>query len=301
MQETIGFIGLGIMGLPMAKNLLGAGYSLTVYDKLPRQMEECVKLGAQGADSPAAVAVKSTLVFTMLPDGPDVKEVVAGPRGILEDAVADLIIVDTSSINPMVAIEIGKRCKEKGVHYLDAPVSGGQPGAVEGTLAIMVGGDAEAFQRAQKALEVVGASVTLTGDVGAGNVTKLANQIMVAVNIAGVSEAMVLATKAGLDPEVVFNAVKGGLAGSNVLNTKAPSMIQRNFKPGFRIELHQKDLRNTLAMAESLQLPLPLTSYCQQMLLGLLNDGKGGDDHGGMVQYLEKVANIRVGQGRPSA
>lgn len=294
MAEKIGFVGLGIMGRPMSKNLLKAGYDVTAYDIVQAALDDVVAAGAKRGTSAKDVASKTDIIITMLPDGPDVEKVVLGPNGVLEGAKKGAIVVDMSSISPIVAQKVGKACNDKGIDFLDAPVSGGEPGAIAGTLAIMVGGKQAVFDKVKPILEKMGSSVTLTGDVGAGNVTKLANQIMVAVNIAGVSEALVLATKAGLDPEVVFNAVKVGLAGSNVLNAKAPMMIARNFKPGFRIRLHQKDLRNTLQTAEALGIPLPITAYCQQMFNALMNEGKGDNDHSGLVQYLEKVANVTV-------
>jgi 2-hydroxy-3-oxopropionate reductase len=202
--------------------------------------------------------------------------------------------VDMSSINPQVAQKVGAACEAKGVEFLDAPVSGGEPKAIDATLAIMVGGKADVFAKVEPILAKMGSSVTLTGPVGAGNVTKLANQIMVACNIAAMGEALTLATKAGLDPEVVFNAVKGGLAGSTVLNAKAPMVIARNFKPGFRINLHQKDLRNALLAAESMKVSLPLTSLVQQMLMALINDGKGNLDHSAIATFIEDMAGIEI-------
>jgi len=196
-----------------------------------------------------------------------------------------------------VAQKVGAACAAKGVEFLDAPVSGGEPKAIDGTLAIMVGGDAAVFQKMQPILQSMGSTVTLTGAVGAGNVTKLANQIMVACNIAAMGEALVLATRAGLDPEVVFNAVKGGLAGSTVLNAKAPMVIGRNFKPGFRIKLHQKDLRNALLVAEDMKVSLPLTSLVQQMLMALMNEGKGDLDHSAIVTFIEEMARTEVKKG----
>jgi 2-hydroxy-3-oxopropionate reductase len=230
----------------------------------------------------------------MLPDGPDVETAVLGPRGVLEGARKGCIVVDMSSINPQVAQKVGAASAAKGVEFLDAPVSGGEPKAIDGTLAIMVGGDAKVFETVKPVLEKLGSSVLLTGPVGAGNVTKLANQIMVACNIAAMGEALVLATRAGLDPEVVFNAVKGGPAGSTVLNAKAPMVIGRNFKPGFRIKLHQKDLRNALLLGESTKVPLPLTSMVQQMLITLMNEGKGDLDHSAIVNFIEQAAGIDV-------
>jgi 2-hydroxy-3-oxopropionate reductase len=293
-MSIIGFIGLGIMGRPMAKNLLKAGHQLIVHDVVRGSVDEVVANGAARGASSSDVASKSEIVITMLPDGPDVEAAVLGPGGVLEGARKGCILVDMSSISPMVSPKIGAACAAKGVEFLDAPVSGGEPKAIDGTLAIMVGGEAGAFEKVKPILEKMGSSVLLTGPVGAGNVTKLANQIMVACNIAAMGEALVLATRAGLDPEVVFNAVKGGLAGSTVLNAKAPMVIGRNFKPGFRIRLHQKDLRNALLAGESMKVPLPLTAIVQQMLITLMNEGKGDLDHSAIVNYIEQGAGIDV-------
>jgi 2-hydroxy-3-oxopropionate reductase len=282
------------MGKPMSKNLIKAGHKLVVFDVVPQPVDELVAAGAEKGSSAADTASRSEIVITMLPDGPDVDRAVLGPGGVLEGAKKGTIVIDMSSISPLVAQKVGKACAEKGVEFLDAPVSGGEPKAVDGTLAIMVGGDAAAFAKVHPILAAMGSSVTLTGAVGAGNVTKLANQIMVACNIAAMGEALVLATKAGLDPEVVFNAVKGGLAGSTVLNAKAPMVIGRNFKPGFRIKLHQKDLRNALLAAESMKVPLPLTSLVQQMIMALMNEGKGDLDHSAIVNFIEDGAQVEV-------
>jgi 2-hydroxy-3-oxopropionate reductase len=290
----IAFIGLGIMGKPMSRNLLKAGHELTIYDVVPAAVEEIVGAGAKKAGSSAEAAAAGDVIVTMLPDGPQVEEAVLGPGGVLEGARAGSIVVDMSSINPQVAQKVGAACEAKGVEFLDAPVSGGEPKAIDGTLAIMVGGKADVFAKVEPILAKMGSSVTLTGAVGAGNVTKLANQIMVACNIAAMGEALTLATKAGLDPEVVFNAVKGGLAGSTVLNAKAPMVIARNFKPGFRINLHQKDLRNALLAAESMKVSLPLTSLVQQMLMALMNDGKGNLDHSAIATFIEDMAGIEI-------
>src|SRR5215471_13206496 len=293
-MSVIGFIGLGIMGRPMAKNLLKAGHQLVVYDVVRGSVDDVVANGAARGESSADVAAKSEIVITMLPDGPDVEAAVLGPAGVLDGARGGCILVDMSSISPMVSQKIGAACAGKGVGFLDAPVSGGEPKAIDGTLAIMVGGEAGVFEKVKPILAAMGSSVLLTGPVGAGNVTKLANQIMVACNIAAMGEALVLATRAGLDPEVVFNAVKGGLAGSTVLNAKAPMVISRNFKPGFRIKLHQKDLRNALLAAESMKVSLPFTALAQQMLMALMNDGKGDLDHSAIVTFIEEMAGIEV-------
>ena len=290
----IGFIGLGIMGKPMARNLIKAGHQLAVYDVVPELASELEAEDAVRGASAKEVAAKSEVTFTMVPDGPEVEAAILGPEGALEGAQSGSIIIDMSSISPLVSQKVGAACAAKGVEFLDAPVSGGEPKAIDGTLAIMVGGKSDVFEKMLPILNAMGSSVTLTGPVGAGNVTKLANQIMVAVNIAGMAEALVLATKAGLDPEVVFNAVKGGLAGSAVLNAKAPMVISRNFKPGFRIRLHQKDLRNALLAAESLKVSLPFTSLAQQILVALMNGGSGDLDHSAITKFIESMANAEV-------
>lgn len=290
----IGFVGLGIMGKPMSRNLLKAGHELVVYDVVGSAVDEIVGAGAAKGESAADVAARSEMTITMLPDGPEVEAAVTGPGGVLSGARAGSIVVDMSSISPLVAQRVGAACEARGVEFVDAPVSGGEPKAVDGSLAIMAGGKQEVFDKVEAVLRCMGASATLTGPVGAGNVTKLANQIMVAVNIAGMSEALVLATKAGLDPEVVFNAVKGGLAGSTVLNAKAPMVIGRNFKPGFRVRLHQKDLRNALLAAESLKVSLPFTSMAQQVLMALMNAGHGDLDHSAIALFVEDMAKAEV-------
>lgn len=294
MSSRIGFIGLGIMGKPMSKNLLKAGHKLVVYDLGPASVEELVAAGAEKGASASDVAARTEIVITMLPDGPEVEQAVLGENGVLQGAKKGTLVIDMSSISPLVAQKAGAACEARGVDFLDAPVSGGEPKAIHGTLAIMVGGKQAIFDKALPVLEAMGAYVTLTGPIGAGNVTKLANQIMVASNIAAMGEALVLATKAGLDPEVVFEAVKGGLAGSTVLNFKAPMVIARNFQPGFRIRLHQKDLRNALAAAEALGVSLPITSLVQEMLVALMKDGMGDLDHSAIVRYLEQLAHVEV-------
>lgn len=297
MSNKIGFIGLGIMGKPMAHNLIKAGHQLVVFDVVRASVDTLVSQGAARGASAKDVAGQCQIVITMLPDGPQVEEAVLGHGGVLEGAKPGTIVLDMSSISPIVAQKVAKACEQRGVEFLDAPVSGGEPKAVDGTLAIMVGGKQTAFESVRPLLEVMASSVTLTGPVGAGNVTKLANQIMVACNIAAMGEALVLATRAGLDPEVVFNAVKSGLAGSTVLNAKAPMVIARNFNPGFRIKLHQKDLRNALSAAESLKVSLPLTSLVQQILMALMNEGKGDLDHSAIVTFFENMAGVEVKKG----
>src|SRR5687767_15582745 len=285
------------MGKPMVKNLLKAGHKVTVYDIMPAGMDEVAAAGAEKGASPKDVAGRNDIIITMVPDGPEVEQAVLGPNGVLEGAREGSTVIDMSSISPMVSQKVGAALEAKGIEFLDAPVSGGEPKAIDGTLAIMVGGNKDVFDKMEPILKTMGSTVTLTGKVGAGNVTKLANQIMVACNIAAMGEALVLATRAGLDPEVVFNAVKGGLAGSTVLNAKAPMVISRNFKPGFRIRLHQKDLRNALLAAESMKVSLPFTALVQQMLMSLMNEGKGDLDHSAIVTFIESMAGIEVKKG----
>jgi 2-hydroxy-3-oxopropionate reductase len=293
-MATGGFVGLGIMGRPMLNNLLKAGHTVVAYGRNAAKLDACVSDGAQRGASNSDVGARASIVITMLPDGPDVEEVVLGANGILAGSRPGSLIVDMSSINPLVSQQIAAACAAKGVDFLDAPVSGGEPKAIEGTLAIMVGGSEEVFRKAEPLLKCMGSSVTLTGPVGAGNTTKLANQIMVACNIAAMGEALALATRCGLNPEVVVNAIKGGLAGSAVLNAKAPMLIARNFKPGFKIRLHQKDLRNALQTAETNRVFLPITALVQQMLSSLIADGKGELDHSAIATFVEEASHIEV-------
>jgi len=293
----IGFIGLGIMGKPMAKNLLKAGYKLVAYDVVQAALKEVVQAGAEEGSSPKDVASRSDLVITMLPNSPHVKEVILGTNGVIEGVSKGTIVVDMSSIAPLVSQQVAAELAKKGIEMLDAPVSGGEPKAIEGTLAIMVGGKESVFNQVKDILGKMGSSVVLCGDIGSGNVTKLANQIIVALNIAAMSEAYVLATKAGVDPEKVFNAIKGGLAGSTVLNAKSPMVLEGNYKPGFRIELHIKDLQNALDTAHELGVPIPLTSQVMEIMQALKVDGKQKDDHGGIIQFYEKLAGIKVRKG----
>ena len=294
MSKKIGFIGLGIMGKPMSKNLLKAGYDLTVCDINAATVAEVVALGAKSAATPKDVAAQTDIIITMLPNSPQVKTVALGAGGIIEGARSGTIVVDMSSIAPQAAQEVARALAEKDVQMIDAPVSGGEPKAIDATLSIMVGGDPAVFEECLPILKCMGASAVRVGDVGAGNVTKLANQVIVALNIAALSEAMTLAAKAGVDPELVFNAIKGGLAGSTVMNAKAPLILERKFAPGFRIGLHIKDLDNALETAHEVGVPLPLTAGVMEILQALKVDGCAGDDHGAIVKYYEKLAQVEV-------
>lgn len=290
----IGFIGLGIMGKPMSKNLLKAGYELVVFDRVQSAVDEVVAVGAQSAASPKEVAAQTDIIITMLPNSPHVKEVVLGENGVIEGAKAGSVLVDMSSIAPLVSREIGAKLADKGIEMLDAPVSGGEPKAIDGSLSVMVGGKQEIFDKCYPMMKAMAGSVVLTGALGAGNVTKLANQIIVALNIAAMSEALVLATKAGVEPELVYQAIRGGLAGSTVLDTKAPLVMDRKFNPGFRINLHIKDLNNVLETSHELNVPLPLTAAVMEMMQALKVDGLGEADHGALARYYEKLANVEV-------
>jgi len=290
----VGFIGLGIMGKPMARNLIKAGHELVVYDMVAAAISDLVAAGAEAATSCREVAERADLVITMLPNSPHVKSAVLGTDGVIEGARNGSVFIDMSSIAPLVSQDVAKALSVKGVEMLDAPVSGGEPKAIDGTLAIMVGGRKEIFEKYRDLLLTMGGSAVLCGEIGAGNVTKLANQIIVGLNIAAMSEALVLATKAGVDPEKVFDAIKGGLAGSTVLNAKAPMVLEGNYKPGFRIELHIKDLQNALDTAHEIGVPVPLTAGMMEIMQALKVDGKARDDHGGVIQYYEKLAGARV-------
>ena len=287
--KQIGFIGLGIMGKPMAKNLIKAGFELQVHSRSNGPVKELVALGAKETGTPAECAKNMDAVVTMLPDGPDSESVILGENGVLDSAKKGAIIIDMSSIAPAISQKIAKSCETSGAEFLDAPVSGGEPGAIEGTLAIMVGGKQSVFDSSQSIFDSVGSSYVLCGDYGAGNTTKLANQIIVATNIAAVGEALVLAKKAGLEPQKVFDAIKGGLAGSNVLNAKGPMMISGNFNPGFRIKLHHKDIRNSMLTGSDLGVSLPVTSLVQQIIVSLVNEGKGELDHSAIANFVEKI------------
>lgn len=294
MQETLGFIGLGIMGKPMAKNLIDAGYKLVVMDINTAPVEELVSLGAVAAKTPAGIAGAVSKIITMLPDGPEVGEVVLGKDGIIESAGPKTALIDMSSISPTVTKKIAVSLKEKGAQALDAPVSGGEPGAIKGELAIMVGGPEDLFDEMKPVFDILGKSAVLVGDTGAGQTTKLVNQILVGIHIEAMGEAFLLAAKAGVDPMRVFQAIKGGLAGSNVLNAKVPLLLDRNFKPGFKIKLHRKDLKNALEASGTLGLNLPVTEIVQDMIGSLIERGKGEDDHGGIVQEIEHRNNTEI-------
>lgn len=290
----VGFIGLGIMGKPMVRNLLKKGYEVTVNDINEDAVRELVQQGATAATSPKAVANVSDVIITMLPNNEIVKSVILDESGIIHGAKTGAIVVDMSSISPVVSKEIAARLKESGLYMLDAPVSGGEPKAIDGTLAIMAGGDEDIFKQVEPVLACMGKDITRVGDNGSGATAKLANQIIVNVNIAAMSEALVLAAKAGIDVDQMYKAIRGGLAGSAVLDAKAPMILERNFQAGGRIDINLKDLTNVMETAEAIEVPLPLTSQVLGIFQTLKEEGKQALDHCGIVQYYEKLANVTV-------
>ena len=287
----IGFIGLGIMGKPMSKNLVKAGHELVVCDFNKDAVAELVEMGAKQA---ANGAKECDVIITMLPNSPHVRSVALGENGIVDGAHEGSVLIDMSSIDPTESKKIGEELAKKGIEMLDAPVSGGEPKAIDGTLSVMVGGKKDLFDKYYDMLMVMAGSVVYVGELGSGNVAKLANQIVVAVNIAAVGEALAFAKKAGTDPELVYQAIRGGLAGSTVMDAKAPMMLSRNFKPGFRIELHIKDLNNALNAAHAISAPVPLTGQLMEMMQALKADGYEKEDHSSLVKFYEKIGNVTV-------
>ncbi|MEK4444326.1 2-hydroxy-3-oxopropionate reductase [Bacillus sp. FSL M8-0256] len=293
-MKRIGFIGLGIMGKPMASNLLSKGYQVTVNDINEATVQSLVELGAVSAESPKMIGESCEVIITMLPANKHVKQVILDENGVLSGAKPGSVIIDMSSITPVVSKEIAALASEKGVEMLDAPVSGGEPKAIDGTLAIMVGGKEEVFEQVKDVLYAMGTEVTLVGGNGSGTTAKLANQVIVNLNIAAMSEALVLASKAGIDVEKMYQAIRGGLAGSAVLDAKAPLILDRNFVAGGRIDINMKDITNVIDTAHEIGVPMPLSSQLLEIFHALKVDGKSSDDHGGIVQYFEKLANVEV-------
>ncbi|MDR1907945.1 MAG: 2-hydroxy-3-oxopropionate reductase [Holosporales bacterium] len=292
----IGFVGLGIMGKPMAMNLIKAGNEVIAYDIVGGNVAEVVKNGARFVPTCKMVAEQCQVIITMLPNSPHVKTAVLGKNGLLEGTAPGTILIDMSSIAPAVSREIERECALKGVKMIDAPVSGGEPKAIDGTLSIMVGGNKDVFELVKDDILLkMGASVVYCGEIGAGNTTKLANQIVVACNIAACAEAFTLAKKAKVDPKLVFEAIRGGLAGSVVMDAKVPMMLAGTYKPGFKIDLHIKDLANALDAAHETGSPAPLTAIVMEMMQTLRADGNGQDDHSGLAKYYAKVSGTKIG------
>ena len=293
MPETIGFIGLGIMGRPMASNLLQAGYPLVAYNRSPEPLEQMTRDGAQRARSAREVAERSEVTITMLPDSPQVSEVM---EEVLAGASPGQLVIDMSTISPVVSQQLAESARELGVDMLDAPVSGGAVGARQGTLSIMVGGEEAAFERANPILEVLGKTITHVGDSGAGQVVKACNQIVVAVTIEAVSEALVLGSKAGVDPARILDVLGGGLAGNRVMEVRRQNFLEHDFTPGFRIDLHHKDLNIALDSGDAYGVPLPATGLVQQLMRTLRARGQGGDDHSALLSLVEDLAHHRIGE-----
>jgi len=296
LADAVGFIGLGIMGRPMAKNLMEAGYDLVVHNRSPEKAEELAGEGATAAGSPREVAEGCGIVVTMLPDSPQVEEVLAGEGGVLEGARGGALIVDMSTISPVVTERLAASAREKGASLLDAPVSGGDAGAIGGTLSIMVGGDEGDFERARPLFEAMGETVTHVGPTGAGQVTKAANQIVVALTIEAVSEALVLGSAGGVAPEKILDVLGGGLAGNKVMEAKREKFLSHAFGPGFRSELHHKDLGIALAAGREYGVALPVTAVVDQMLLTMKRKGWGGEDHSALLKMVEDLSGHEIGR-----
>ncbi len=295
MNESIGFIGLGIMGNGMAANLLRAGFDLTVWNRTLGRMSPLLEMGAKAADNPAGVAQHSDIIITCVSDTPDVEEVVLGPGGVIEGARRGSLLIDCSTISPNTTKAIAEKLSERGVHMLDAPVSGGSEGAAKGTLSIMIGGDAAQLERAMPALQAMGRTITHVGDHGAGQTAKLVNQVLVVVTMQAVAEALLLAQAGGLDLERTLAAVGGGAAGSWMLNNRGPQVIHRDWRPGFTIDLQQKDLRLVLEAADQLGIPLPSTAQVFQNYRALQQAGLGGEGNHALVKALERLAGMEIG------
>jgi 2-hydroxy-3-oxopropionate reductase len=298
MPETVGLIGLGVMGDPMARNLIEAGQSLVVHNRSPEPVQALAEVGAQAASGPREVAERSDVVITMLPDSAAVESVVLGEDGVLAGASEGDLLIDMSTIHPTVSVAVAQAAAQRGVAALDAPVSGGDVGAQQGTLSIMVGGDAADVERARPLLEVLGKTIVHVGEAGAGQVVKACNQVVVAVTIAAVSEALVLGSKAGVDPERILDVLGGGLAANKVMEVRRTNFLEHDFTPGFRIDLHHKDLNIALESGDAYGVPLPVTGLVQQYMRALRAQGHGGDDHSGLLQLVEELADHRIGSER---
>jgi 2-hydroxy-3-oxopropionate reductase len=291
-MERMGFVGLGTMGKPMARNLMKAGYPMNVLTRTRAKIEDLLADGAVWCDTPKEIAQGSDVVITMLPDTPDVEQVVVGPDGVFEGSRPGMLIIDTSTISPIAARKLARDAEARGCDFLDAPVSGGEIGAQNGTLSIMVGGRESAFNRALPIFQAMGKTILFIGDSGAGQVTKAANQIITSITIEAVAEALVFAAKAGVDPVKVRQALMGGSAYSRLLETHGPRMIERRFKPGFRMRLHRKDLDITVEAGKAYGAALPVTTHVRELMIETINDGQGDMDNSSFVLLLEKLSNL---------
>ncbi|MDQ3911218.1 MAG: 2-hydroxy-3-oxopropionate reductase [Actinomycetota bacterium] len=294
-MEKVGFVGLGIMGKPMARNLIAAGHELVVYNRSQEKAEELAEQGAEVAGSPKEIAEQSRVIITMLPDSPEVEEVLAGETGVFEGIREGSLVVDMSTISPVVTRQLAEQARKTGAGMLDAPVSGGESGAEEGTLSIMVGGAEEDFERVRPLFEILGQTIVHVGDSGTGQVVKACNQIVVALTIEAVSEALVLGSKGGVEPAKVIEVLSGGLAGNKVMEAKRENFLSHNFNPGFRVELHRKDLGIALAAGREYETPLPATAMVEQVLEALVAKGSGGKDHSAILTFVEDLAQHEIG------
>lgn len=292
-MKKLGFIGLGIMGKPMAKNLLKGGYDLVVHDLNTEVVNEIVEDGAESKGL-LEIGEECEVIFTILPNGKIVKDVLFGENGVTTKIKKGAIVVDMSSVTPTESKYCAEKLEEIGVGFIDAPVSGGEPKAIDGTLAFMAGGKEETYEKVVPYFDAMGSSAILIGPSGSGSVTKLTNQIIVNLTIAAVSEGFVLAAKAGADPEKVYQAIRGGLAGSTVLDAKVPMIINRDFKPGGKISINLKDIKNVMSTAHNIDVPLPMTSQLLEIMQGLKVSGNLDDDHASIVKHFERLAGIEV-------
>ncbi|WEV74331.1 2-hydroxy-3-oxopropionate reductase [Bifidobacterium sp. ESL0798] len=290
----VGFVGLGIMGKPMAINVLKAGHQVVGYDRNTSNIAPVVEAGGEEGKSGKDVAQRCDVVITMLPNSPNVESALFDKDGIAEGLSAGKAVIDMSSIAPLASRDFGKRLGEMGVDFLDAPVSGGEPKAVDGTIAVMVGGDEKVFAKYEGLLKTMSSTVTLVGEVGAGNITKLANQMIVAINIAGISEAYSLAKKAGVDPERVYQAIRSGLAGSVVMDQKSEKIFSGNFDPGFRIELHIKDLQNVMDTSHGINVSAPFSALAMEIMQSLKAHGHEKEDHSAIAEWYEMVNDMKL-------
>jgi 2-hydroxy-3-oxopropionate reductase len=297
-NPVIGFIGLGIMGKPMARNLLKAEYPLVVHNRSSPAVEELSKDGTQAVGTAREVAERSEVIITMLPDSPDVELVYTSDQGVFAGAKPRMLLIDMSSISPIVARKLAAAAQERGCDMLDAPVSGGEAGAIGATLSIMIGGKISDVERAMPIFQVLGKNIVHVGEAGAGQVTKAANQMVVGTTIAIVGEALVLAAKAGVDPAKVRQALLGGFAQSKILEAHGQKMLDRNFKPGFRIRLHEKDMKIALGAGFEYGVPLMVTSQVAQMMSAMDSMGHGDLDHSGLVKLIEELANTELAQNK---
>ncbi|HEY2477174.1 MAG TPA: NAD(P)-dependent oxidoreductase [Solirubrobacterales bacterium] len=295
MATRVGFIGLGVMGAPMARNLLAAGHEVVAWNRSPAPLEALVEAGARPADGPAAVAAEAGVLITILSDDAAVREVLGGPGGAIAAAPADALVIDMSTVSPALARELAAEAAARGVGFLDAPVSGGDVGARDGTLSIMVGGDPAEVERARPVFEVLGSRVTHVGAAGAGQVAKACNQVLVAVIFGGLAEALVLGSKLGVDPAAILDAVGGGMAANWIMEVRRDNFLEHDFAPGFKVDLHHKDLEIALGASGEVDAPLPLTAEVQQMFRQLRAAGHGGEDDSALLRVAEQRAAHRLG------